>query len=69
MISSSKSATASISPALNSSALSLYWAVSGIFLIGQTYLTRKLYPIKPVPEVEAAGSSKDRNKQQGKKKK
>lgn len=51
------------------SALSLYWAVSGIFLIGQTYLTRKLYPIKPVPEVEAAGSSKDRNKQQGKKKK
>lgn len=25
------------------SALSLYWCVSGFFLIGQTYLTRKLY--------------------------
>src|SRR5690606_41707276 len=33
------------------SALSLYWAVSGIFLIGQTYITRKMYPI-PVPQAD-----------------
>lgn len=44
------------------SALSLYWAVSGIFLIGQTYITRKMYPI-PVPQaVETAGSQSSNHK-------
>lgn len=34
------------------SALALYWTISGIYLIGQTYLTRKLYPVTPEPTVE-----------------
>lgn len=36
------------------SALALYWVVSGIFLIGQTYLTKKLYG--PEPKVATASS-------------
>ncbi|WAA13460.1 membrane protein insertase YidC [Fervidibacillus halotolerans] len=36
------------------SALALYWVVSGLFLIGQTYLTKKLYG--PVPQ--AVGNAK-----------
>lgn len=31
-------------------ALPLYWGVSGLFLIGQTWLSRKLYPAKKVSE-------------------
>lgn len=49
------------------SALALYWTVSGIFLIGQTYLTRKLYP-PHVPEKEDT-QTKANNKGQVKKKK
>jgi len=43
---------ASISTA---SALAVYWVVSGIFLIGQTYLTKKLYPITPAPTPATSG--------------
>jgi len=39
------------------SALSLYWTVSGFFLIAQTYLTRKLYGPKPKEAAVGAGGA------------
>ncbi|WP_033828946.1 membrane protein insertase YidC [Bacillus andreraoultii] len=55
------------------SALALYWTVSGFYLIGQTYLTRKLYPpVQPQPEKATANNSiggKSGNQSNKKKKK
>lgn len=38
------------------SALAVYWFVSGLFLIGQTYLTKKLYPVTPAPAAETTST-------------
>lgn len=53
------------------SALALYWIVSGIYLIGQTYLTRRLYPVTPgtATAVEQKAVNATQNHQQKKKKK
>lgn len=46
------------------SALAVYWFVSGVLLIGQTYLTKKLYPMTPVPATEttSAGAAGQKGK-------
>lgn len=51
------------------SALAVYWTISGIFLIGQTYLTRKLYPITPQPTQAVSGPERKPNQSSNKKKK
>jgi YidC/Oxa1 family membrane protein insertase len=51
------------------SALAVYWTVSGIFLIGQTYLTRKLYPVTPQPTQAVSGTDRKPNQSPNKKKK
>lgn len=51
------------------SALAVYWTVSGIFLIGQTYLTRKLYPPYTPEADKAAEGAKSKPANAGKKKK
>jgi YidC/Oxa1 family membrane protein insertase len=51
------------------SALAVYWTVSGIFLIGQTYLTRKLYPVTPQPTQAVSGTDRKSYQAPNKKKK
>lgn len=51
------------------SALAVYWTISGIFLIGQTYLTRKLYPVTPQPTQAVSGAERKPNQSPNKKKK
>lgn len=43
------------------SALAVYWAMSGLYLIGQTYLMKKLYPVNVTP-LQTVATSGDQNK-------
>lgn len=44
------------------SALAVYWTMSGLYLIGQTYLTKKLYSVTPAPVAATASTNETKKK-------